>query len=316
MRAPAGAGRISRPPQRSSPAAIRSGRQLSPNELSTGGLFNWMISDSARTAPRRHVHAGAGAASLTEPPPGYQTPSPTQPYGPRRDDDARWRRHLASSARTSLSLTRNGPRIVSPAGARLTHADDLCEARAVRHPMPKTFRCTSISHCHRLCASRSSLWSRRVLGVRQAARSGHRRHALHRSRTAWRSSSSPITARRSSPTWSGTGSAPPTSRRQIRHRALPRAPDVQGHREESGRQVLADRRRDRRPGERVHLQRLHRLLPARRARTSREGDGVRGRPHDRPRAHRRRSCSPSARWCWRSATCASTTARTRGSASR
>ncbi len=76
--------------------------------------------------------------------------------------------------------------------------------------------------------------------------------------------------------------------RQVRDRAFPRAPDVQGHGEESGGPVLAASCGDRRPGERVHVERLHRLLPARRARAPRRADGIRGRPHDRPGADRRR----------------------------
>ena len=44
----------------------------------------------------------------------------------------------------------------------------------------------------------------------------------------------------------------------------------------------------RRPGERLHVERLHRLLPAGAARQAQVDDGVRGRPHDRPRPHRRR----------------------------
>ena len=70
--------------------------------------------------------------------------------------------------------------------------------------------------------------------------------------------------------------------RQIGARAFPRTSDVQGHREASGRRVLADRAEDRRQRERLHLERLHRLFPAHSARAVAADDGVRGRPHDRP----------------------------------
>ena len=40
--------------------------------------------------------------------------------------------------------------------------------------------------------------------------------------------------------------------------------------------------RDRRQRKRLHLDRLHRLFPARAARAARHDDGIRGRPHDRP----------------------------------
>ena len=76
--------------------------------------------------------------------------------------------------------------------------------------------------------------------------------------------------------------------------------------------VLAGRRPHRRPGKRLHLERLHRLLPARAERPAQDRDGVRGRPHDRPAAHRRRWCCPSARSSSRSGTSASATIRTRG----
>ena len=77
------------------------------------------------------------------------------------------------------------------------------------------------------------------------------------------------------------------SARQVRHRAFPRAPDVQGHRDsippgefskvvaELGGQENA-----------FTSLRLHRLFPARRPRAPRDHDGVRGRPHDRPRLRR------------------------------
>ena len=55
------------------------------------------------------------------------------------------------------------------------------------------------------------------------------------------------------------------------------------------------RRRDRRPGECLHRQRLYRLLPARAARASQGDDGARGRPHHRPGAHRRRGAARTQR---------------------
>ena len=70
---------------------------------------------------------------------------------------------------------------------------------------------------------------------------------------------------------------------QIRARAFPRTSDVQGHRGASGRRILPDRAQDRRQRERLHLHRLHRLFPARAARATAQDDGIRGRPHDRPR---------------------------------
>ena len=105
--------------------------------------------------------------------------------------------------------------------------------------------------------------------------------------------------------------------RQVGHRALPRAPDVQGHGEEpepdaSPRCVAAHRR----PGKRVHRQRLYRLLPARAARAARDDDGVRSRPHDRAGRSPMTSSCRNATSCSRSRTSALPTIRARSSANR
>ena len=65
--------------------------------------------------------------------------------------------------------------------------------------------------------------------------------------------------------------------------------------EEPVRTLLPGRRDHRRPGERLHLGRLHRLFPARAARPAQGHDGVRGRPHDRADAHRRRGAARAQR---------------------
>ena len=83
--------------------------------------------------------------------------------------------------------------------------------------------------------------------------------------------------------------------RQDRARPFPRAPDVQGHREEPAGALLADSRDRRRPGERLHHRRLHRIFPAHRPRISADGDGIRSRPHDRPRADRRQGAARARR---------------------
>ena len=58
------------------------------------------------------------------------------------------------------------------------------------------------------------------------------------------------------------------------------------------------------------------LLPARAERAAQVRDGIRGRPHDRPAAHRRGRCCPSATSSSRSRISASATIRARGWASR
>ncbi len=67
--------------------------------------------------------------------------------------------------------------------------------------------------------------------------------------------------------WYRVGAADETPGK-IGPRPFPRTSDVQGHREEPARAVLADRRHHRRPGERLHVERLHRLFPAHRRASS------------------------------------------------
>jgi hypothetical protein len=81
----AGAGRLSTPtgPQDSGDGNNR----MSPTELGyKGGLFNSLFKDNSK--PEVATFAGEPTRSdLTKPPPGYQTPSSSQPYGitPRKE---------------------------------------------------------------------------------------------------------------------------------------------------------------------------------------------------------------------------------------
>ena len=147
-------------------------------------------------------------------------------------------------------------------------------------PAPTSSLLAVLAACSALLALRWRPCARRARGQRTSL-----------STTAWRWSWSRTGARRSSPICSGTRSAPPTSRRAspgiahfLEHLMF------KGTAEESGRPLLADPRDHRRPGERLHVVRLHRLFPAHVARASADADGVRVRPHDRPRAHRRATC--------------------------
>jgi hypothetical protein len=64
----------------SSPTDNDIGRRLSPSELGyKGGLFSKMFGSSDNENAR--FTGEPPRAALTEPPPGYQTPSPDQPYG-------------------------------------------------------------------------------------------------------------------------------------------------------------------------------------------------------------------------------------------
>jgi hypothetical protein len=75
-----GAGRIANPtgPQDS---ASDGARKLLPSELGyKGGLLSRIFTDN--TTPERATFTGEPTRSnLTQPPPGYQTPSPSYPYG-------------------------------------------------------------------------------------------------------------------------------------------------------------------------------------------------------------------------------------------
>jgi hypothetical protein len=56
--------------------------RLKPSELGyNGGLFELMFSRKDEDKASAHFTGEPPRVSLTEPPPGYQTPSPNQPYG-------------------------------------------------------------------------------------------------------------------------------------------------------------------------------------------------------------------------------------------
>jgi hypothetical protein len=55
---------------------------MSPSELGyKGGLFSTMFGDGKKDAETARFTGEPARTSLTEPPPGYRTPSPDQPYG-------------------------------------------------------------------------------------------------------------------------------------------------------------------------------------------------------------------------------------------
>jgi hypothetical protein len=69
----------------------RDGRALTPSELGSGGLFSWRAFGFGQNNDEVGTFTGEPPReTLTAPPPGYQTPSPAQPYGTtRRKEDAR-----------------------------------------------------------------------------------------------------------------------------------------------------------------------------------------------------------------------------------
>ncbi len=89
--AKAGAGRITDPSQSGSQEDKDIGRPMSPSELQTGGIFNWKALTGNNGREEAKFEGEAPRGSLTQPPPGYQTPSPNQPYGAKDDTRGGWK---------------------------------------------------------------------------------------------------------------------------------------------------------------------------------------------------------------------------------
>ena len=84
---PGGNPRTPPPRVKTSVPAGAEGKLLTPSELGyRGGLFD--IFGNKREAGTASFTGEPARTSLTEPPPGYQTPSPDQPYGQARSDSA------------------------------------------------------------------------------------------------------------------------------------------------------------------------------------------------------------------------------------
>lgn len=65
------------------------GRPMTPKELGWSD-FSWKIFKGSETETAR-FEGEPGRGSLTQPPPGYQTPSSTQPYGVAADRSSGWK---------------------------------------------------------------------------------------------------------------------------------------------------------------------------------------------------------------------------------
>jgi hypothetical protein len=67
------------------------GRPSRPQDLGSTNLLTWgnlMRSTSTETAP---FTGEPTRSTLTQPPPGYQTPSPSAPYGTATDTPSGWK---------------------------------------------------------------------------------------------------------------------------------------------------------------------------------------------------------------------------------
>jgi hypothetical protein len=88
---PAGSSRITDPSQSGSVDDPNIGRPSRPQELGSTNLFTWgnlMRGNATETAP---FTGEPSRSALTQPPPGYQTPSPNAPYGTVTDTPTGWK---------------------------------------------------------------------------------------------------------------------------------------------------------------------------------------------------------------------------------
>jgi hypothetical protein len=67
------------------------GRPLSPSELGTTGIFNWKALTGNNGTETARFEGEPQRGTLTDPPVGYQTPSPNQPYGAATDTRGGWK---------------------------------------------------------------------------------------------------------------------------------------------------------------------------------------------------------------------------------
>ena len=149
--------------------------------------------------------------SLTEPPTGYRTPSPNQPYGVGKE---KWTAPKIDRQERACEITQDaGSNRVFDGLRRYVMAAHDAPPQHQRRPRETALPIN-------LTLSRRSARAVRRLGRRRDRCSPPRRKprrsrtsATSRSPTASKSSWCRTGARRSSPTWSGTRSAPPTRRR-------------------------------------------------------------------------------------------------------
>ena len=85
------AGRVTDPSKSGSQEDIDIGRPLRPNELGSSSIFNWRALTGNYGDETAKFDGEPSRGQLTQPPPGYQTPSPSQPYGTASDKGPGWK---------------------------------------------------------------------------------------------------------------------------------------------------------------------------------------------------------------------------------
>jgi len=66
------------------------GRPLSPTQLNNKGIFNWNALMGTHLNEQAKFEKEPERSALTQPPAGYQTPSPAYPYGAGKDSGTGW----------------------------------------------------------------------------------------------------------------------------------------------------------------------------------------------------------------------------------
>jgi hypothetical protein len=83
--------RVTDPSKSGSQEDIDIGRPLRPNELGSRSIFNWRALTGSYATENAKFEGEPSRGTLTQPPPGYQTPSGSQPYGVGAEAPSGWK---------------------------------------------------------------------------------------------------------------------------------------------------------------------------------------------------------------------------------
>jgi hypothetical protein len=83
--------RVTDPSKSGSQSDAEIGRPLRPNELGSSSIFNWRALTGSYANETAKFEGEPSRGQLTQPPPGYQTPSGNQPYGAVSDTGPGWK---------------------------------------------------------------------------------------------------------------------------------------------------------------------------------------------------------------------------------
>jgi hypothetical protein len=83
--------RVTDPSKSGSQSDAEIGRPLRPSELGSSSIFNWRALTGSSANETAKFEGEPSRGQLTQPPPGYQTPSGNQPYGAVSDTGPGWK---------------------------------------------------------------------------------------------------------------------------------------------------------------------------------------------------------------------------------